>query len=144
MAQKEGGKKKKFIVCCVGRNNEVNYYNLEDIDIQRKEIDRQQLLECIEDAWDVDIGEPKYVLLHVRKGNVDTDIVEQELRKKLTVAQDIGNEIIYEGEIRGINDFKSWIREHMTTCIVEEPEDIRKEMYTALQEKLRRYEEDER
>ena len=142
LLQKEEGKDKSFYICCVGRNKEVYYYNLEDIDIFRKEINRQHLIECIEDAWDVDIEEPKYVRLHIKRGNEDTEIVERELRKHLKIVDDkMEKEIIYEGEIRGINDFKSWIREHMTTCIVEEPKEIRNEMYTALQEKLRRYEE---
>lgn len=142
LLQKKESKKKKYYVCCVGRNQAINCYDLSQVKIKRREIDREHIIECIEEAWDVDVEEPRFVRLHVIKGNDDSEIVEEELRKKLrSVAGNMENEVIYEGEIRGINNFKSWIREHMITCIVEEPKEIRDELYIALQEKLRRYEE---
>lgn len=108
-----------------------------------KEIEREMFWNYIKEAWDADIEEPKRVRIRVKEGNDDTEIVKKELGCKLQkVSCESGEDIVYEGMVRGINDFKSWIREHMLTCIVEEPVQIRQEIYIALQEKLRRYEVD--
>ena len=118
---------------------------IKDITVESsvKTLNREMFWKYIEEAWDVDIEESKYVRIRVKEGNDDTEVVKKALGIKLEkVFCENSENVVYEGMIQGINDFKSWIREHMTTCIVEEPVKIRQEMYKALQEKLSRYEVD--
>lgn len=115
--------------------------HLLDVGHVSKEINKEHYKEIIEEAWNIDVEEPKYVKVRVKPDREDTEVVNRQLKKHLEYKGKIdGIDDVYEGRIRGINDFKVWIREHMTTCIVLEPENLRKEICEALLEKKRRYE----
>ncbi len=104
-------------------------------------IDRHKYIEELRKAWDVDLSTSK-VKLMVRKECEDSDEVIRELKKYLGNAiEENSSYEIYEGEITGINDFKSWLRRYMEICIVLEPKNLQEEFIAALEYKKKRYEE---
>lgn len=140
-------KKKEIIeLLAVGRDGKLNRYDLRNIEIIKVEhVDKKGLIEnFIQNAWDIDIEEPRYVKFRIRGTKDEVALIKDEIaRNSLGLKQEnVGDgEMCFEGKVRGMNDFKSWIREHMTTCIIEEPVELREEIFTSLQEKCKRYEE---
>lgn len=105
-------------------------------------IDRHKYIEELRKAWDVDLGRCK-VKLMVRKGCDDSEEVTRELKKYLGNPVEENNSYeMYEGEITGISDFRSWLRGYMEVCIVLEPKSLQKEFIDALEYKKRRYEKE--
>lgn len=105
--------------------------------------EKNHYLEMIKRSWDIDIHEPIYVKILLRKEYDRNHIIEKQLTDYFgyPLSQD-ENISVYEGSLIGINDFKKWIRENMLACYIMEPEHIRRELMDALKVKISRYETD--
>ena len=116
---------------------------IKNVETGRKlEVDRNKYIDLIQEAWDVDIQERTEVKVLVRENSYmdDVDEVRKILKENLR-EEKVEQGWIYTGKIRGINDFKTWIREHMVTCIVIEPKYIKEEIRHSLVLRKQMYQE---
>lgn len=108
--------------------------------LNKKETDVSEHINIIRKAWNVEVQPPCYVKLAVRSG-YDEEVEKVLIKYFGKAISNVEDYHIYEGEIIGINDFKTWIRSHIETCFVLEPEYLRLELVNSISEKIRRYEE---
>lgn len=107
----------------------------------RKIDNSKEFYDIVNSAWDVDLQEKVHLKLAVRENRIDTAEVKKQLERSMK-CHTKNNIVYFEGDIVGINDFKTWIREHITTCIVVEPQSLRTEIINSLEASRMRYEED--
>ena len=100
---------------------------------------RESYVNQIKNAWDIDLS-PQKIQILVRKNKTDSNEVIKKIRNYLgTPIENREDYNIYEGEITGINDFKTWLRSYIEICIVLQPEELKKEFMEALFVKATRY-----
>lgn len=103
--------------------------------------DRDRYMEQIQKSWDVEIHDPVHVkILFIRELGINSG-TEKQLQSYFGKGKEKSeNQIVYEGDVVGINDFKRWIRENMDSCFLIEPEIIRQELIQGVVSKIERYE----
>lgn len=109
-----------------------------------KEVNREEFMNQIRNAWDIEIGKSTKVELLVRKDTKDKEsynyvcnILESYLGDAII---DREGYTVFSGEISGIDDFKAWLRKYVDICIVLEPDRLRNEIINSLRNKIERYE----
>lgn len=105
----------------------------------KTDIDRTSYRTQIQAAWDIDV-QPCTVRVLVRKNKEGSYPAIRRLQHFLgRPVEEEADSCIYEGEIIGINDFKTWLRSHAGVCMVLKPDFLREELIRSLQEKYKRY-----
>lgn len=103
--------------------------------------DRDMYMEQIRKSWDVEIHTPVHVkILFDRNAGAGSD-TEKQLQSYFGKGTERSeNQILFESDVIGINDFKRWLRENMDSCYIIEPENVRKELLQGVLAKIERYE----
>lgn len=110
-------------------------------------IDREKYMKQVQECWDVDVQSPKKVKILYDYAGAKEDYWEDRDKVKKVLQNHFGKpsenkngQYVYEGEIRGVNDLKVWIRRYSEYCLVLEPIELRDEIIQGLKKKKERYE----
>lgn len=144
---RKGGKSYLF---CEKRNKLVSPLELKGIESaelagKRAGTGRYNKTDCVEDIdklWDIDMKEAKVKILFRQEGKKYYEEAFNMMNTYFKGSKETKDGYIFEGEVFGVNDFKSWLRQYIDVCIVLEPKDLREEFYKKLLEKKERYTND--
>lgn len=137
------------------RKKEIQAFELQHIKVkghtekklEKKEDYKNKVKEC----WDIDTLNPKRVKILYDQPAAVKNYLDEKSKLEMALNSHFGNpyinsngQYIYEGEVRGMNDFKKWIRQYSEYCFVIEPQNLREEIIKGLKMKKERYEYEQR
>lgn len=137
------------------RKKEFQAFELAYISVKRHSesqlIDREKYKKQLKECWDIDVQNPTRVKVLYDKVAAEENYLDDQTELERELMNYFGKpfvnvqgECIYEGEIRGVNDFKTWIRKYSEYCFVVEPKSLREEIIQGLRSKKERYEYEQR
>lgn len=107
--------------------------------LNRNFVKNKKFIDDIIDRWDIEGGKDNEVKIIFEKEIVPEVIMKLECRKKGIITYDNEKNLVYEDRIRGIDDFKKWLRPYIKYCKIIKPKFLRKNLLEKSKMKLERY-----
>lgn len=112
-------------------------------------LNKEEYKKQVEACWDIDVQNPIWVKILYDRTAAEENYLDDKTELESILKSYFGEpqmnsrgQYIYEGEVRGVNDLKAWIRKYSEYCLVVEPQNLRKEIIQGLQKKRERYEDE--
>lgn len=110
--------------------------------LDRTFIKNKKYLQDIYERWDIEGGKGQRVEILFHKSVIPQVIHKLKIRKNAEFDYDKEGNLLYTDNIRGLDDFKRWLRPYLKYCKINKPQFIRNDFLQKSIKKLQRYGEE--